>query len=171
MSNEMEPAKSAWYRRPTVIAGAIALIVIGGVVAFLLFAPKATTTLSQSIDEAGPGLVALKSASFSGADSFHKVSGTVALYAGPDGHFLRFEGYEATSGPDVYFYLSATPDASYNGGERLKVRFPGGADDGQATLRGDFNVPLPEAFDPAAWSSAIVWCDRFSVRFGSASFR
>jgi hypothetical protein len=46
---------------------------------------------------------------------------------------------------------------------------PGGAEDGEATLRGNFNVPLPAGFDPAAYQGLAAWCERFDVLFGSAA--
>ncbi len=154
--------------RSVLIVAAIAALAIGAWFAWDLFGPKGTTDVNEDLDRSDPTLTALATGAFRGADSLHKVSGTVTLYDAAEGPFLRFENYEATSGPDVYFYVSTDDGGDYNAGTVLRVPVPDGAEDGQATLRGTFNVPLP----PGAgtnWASVIVWCDDFSVKFGHAS--
>lgn len=51
-------------------------------------------------------------------------------------------------------------------GEVAIVRLPDGS---QATARGDFTVPLPAGFDPAAYARVVAWCNSYDVRFGSAA--
>jgi hypothetical protein len=115
---------------------------------------------------------AVRTGTFRGSDRLHNVEGTVTLYDGPDGLFLRFEGYDATDGPDVYLYLTRKPhDESTAGveGDGARVLVPGGKE-GRATLRGNFNVRLPDdGTDWAAFEGATMWCDRFNVPFGSAA--
>lgn len=139
------------------------------VLAFVFLAPEGTTTRDEA---AIAGSTTLASGPYEGADSFHFGAGTVSLVRDTAGaHHLRFEGYAARSGPDVYFYLvrdagAATTEAVEGAG--LKVRVPGGAEDGQATVRGDFNVALPADFDPQAWTALVAWCDQYNARFGTA---
>lgn len=155
-------------RRPLLWGGALVALAIVGVIAYAFFLPENEQTVDQMLDA---GSTAISSGAFSGADSVHHVSGTVALHRAADGsHFLRFEDYEATAGPDVYFFLARADADGYGDLEStgLRVRVPGGEEDGRATLRGNFNVPLPAGFSPAAWGEVAVWCDRFNVLFGSA---
>ncbi len=156
--------------RRILIVAAVAAIAVGGWFAWDFFGPKGTTRVNDDLDRSDPSLVVLASGAFTGADSVHRVSGQVTLYASSDGPFLRFEDYDATSGPDVYFYLSTDPAGDYDAGQVMRVPVDRGAEDGQATLRGTFNVRLP-AGAGTNWSSIIVWCDDFDVKFGHASIR
>lgn len=45
----------------------------------------------------------------------------------------------------------------------------GTLEDGEATLRGDLNVRLPEGADPDAYTGLAVWCRRYDVLFGWAA--
>jgi hypothetical protein len=49
------------------------------------------------------------------------------------------------------------------------VLVPGGIGEGQATLRGNFSVPLPKAVDSEQHTRVVVWCQRFGVKFGEAA--
>lgn len=167
-------------QRNTLVVGvavALAVVVVGYLVADAYFLPEASTRVDEPLpdammddhgmDEMAEGMPhAVARGTFSGADALHSVSGAVALYEGEDGWFLRFEDYEATDGPDVYFYL-VKGDGAVEEGYRVLV--PGG-EEGRATLRGNFNVPLEgDAMDWSAYDGVVVWCDRFDVRFGSAT--
>lgn len=141
------------------------LVAIGALLAagagWYLFAPRASDTR----DEAAPASSeTLTMGTFSGADNVHRVSGTVELLRDERGYVLRFEDYDATAGPDVYFYLtkSGTVDAD-------AVRVPTDTPSGQATPRGAFNVRVPEGVDATQFSGVAAWCDRFDVAFGGAS--
>ncbi len=149
----------------------VAVVLLAGAawLAWDTFGPKRTTPVNEDLDRLDPSLAQVATGAFRGADSVHKVSGTVTMYDSDDGPLLRFEDYDATSGPDVYFFLSTDAGGQYNAGQVLRVPVPGGAEDGQATLRGNFNVPLPEGAATGGWMSVIVWCDDFSVKFGHAS--
>jgi len=143
-----------------------------GFAGWQLFAPKASTTVDQSLMMSSSSEpVAVRSGTLSGADRFHNVEGTVTVFRDGGAYFLRFEDYDATSGPDVYFYLTPSANAgsaSEVENEGLRVLVPGGASGGQATLRGNFNVPLPADFDATMYNGLVVWCDRFNVEFGRA---
>lgn len=158
----------AWSRRRKVVAASIlaALLLLAGGLAWLLFAPKPSTMVAQ----ARPDGEVVRRGSFEGADGFHYARGTVEVLRVGDGHALRFEGYDARAGPDVYLWLLPTADARGADAEAVgtKVLVPGGFMGGQATLRGDFNVPLPAGFDPAGFASLVAWCDRYDQLFGLA---
>lgn len=154
----------------------VVLVVVGlagaAYVGFTYFAPKGETRVDEALPD-DASFVAVKEGAFRSGAPGHDVSGRVTLLRAADGsHLLRFEEYEATSGPDVYYYLTPTPRADSTAsveGAGLRVTVPGG-DDGEATLRGDFNVPLPDGFDPSAYRGLSVWCERFNVLFGDAPF-
>ncbi len=142
-----------------------------GIAAFIglkYFAPKG----SMIVDHPAPShsTAAVASGTFRGADAAHDVSGSVSILRGEGEAHLRFEGYDATNGPDVYLYVSSNPDGAFDEGA-TRILVPGGSEDGQATLRGNFNVPLPDGVDPEQIGSVIVWCKRFGVTFGLAELR
>ena len=80
---------------------------------------------------------------------------------------LRFRNYEATPGPDVFFYLAQMGD--FDPDRALRLAVPGGAGEGQATLRGNFSVEVPSA--TPEFSRIVVWCKRFGVQFGAATLK
>jgi hypothetical protein len=147
-------------------AGLVAVAVLG-YVGFAYLAPHASTT----VHEAAPDGPVMKQGAFHDGEPGHHASGTVMVVQTADGYALRLEDYDATAGPDVFFFLTEQPGARSTADvERgLRVLVPGGADGGEATLRGDFNVPLPAGFDPARWQGLAAWCDGFNVLFGSAA--
>lgn len=154
--------------RRRVLLVVLAGLAVAGLLAYPFLAPKASTAVQQPLP-AGAGAPVKQGAFRDGAPGHH-AEGMVKVLRGSEGWFLRFEGYDATAGPDVYFFLSrvAEPRTTQEVEGGVKLLVPGGDQDGEATLRGAFNVPLPAGFDPAAWSSVAVWCDNFDVLFGSA---
>ena len=99
-------------------------------------------------------------------------SGTILLERGSEGSFLRIENYQQTDGPDVYFYLteSASPSSLSDVVDHgVLIPVPGGASDGQTTLRGSFNVPLPDGLDVSRYHGIAAWCKTYHVLFGSAA--
>lgn len=147
--------------------GAVALLALA-LVAYVYFAPKPSTRVEQAAI-AGE---ALFSGAFADGLPGHHVSGTVKLVRASDGSAsLRFEDYEATAGPDVYFFLTPKARADTAAdveGAGVRLAVPGGSSDGQATLRGDFNVPLAASIDLDAYRGITVWCQRYDAFFGYA---
>jgi len=95
----------------------------------------------------------------------HSASGRVRVLDLADGRrFVRFEGFETENGPDLFVYLSTNPA---DGPE-------GAFDDDYVNLGrlqgniGDQNYEVPTDTDPAAYSSVVIWCDRFDSAFGAA---
>lgn len=99
----------------------------------------------------------------------HGTSGTVRLVRGADGKYvLRLENLATSSGPDVHVWLT---DAAVKPGEDGWHVFDDGKylDAGKLKgNKGNQNYPLPADFDPAAYRSVSIWCDRFNVSFGAA---
>jgi Electron transfer DM13 len=148
---------------------AIIFVVVGGPLVADIFLPEQSTTVSEAAVPADA--TAIKTGTFSGADAAHDVSGTVTLYRDSDGHFLRFQAYQQTQGPDVFVYLTlaANPETKADIEAGTKVRIDGGADGGESTKEGTFTQRLPADFEPAVYNGVSIWCDDFSVPFGSAT--
>jgi hypothetical protein len=91
-------------------------------------------------------------------DGIHNAEGQVKVLRLNDStNFLRLEDFKATNGPDLYVYLSTDKSASdfVNLG-RLKGNI------------GDQNYEIPEGTDLSKYTTVLIWCQAFSVLFGSA---
>ena|SRR5918993_1495029 len=111
-----------------------------------------TTTIGQ---EASTVYIA----EFVGAnDGIHNAEGQVKVLKSNDNtnNFLRLEDFKATNGPDLYVYLSTDKSASdfVNLG-RLKGNI------------GNQNYEIPEGTDLSRYPTVLIWCQAFSVLFGS----
>jgi Electron transfer DM13 len=123
----------------------------------------ASTGPSVTTSTAPPGPVDLASGGFVSLD--HSTGGTARVIELADGRrFVRLEGFETENGPDLYVYLSTNPA----GGDEAAF------DDDIANLGrlqgniGDQNYEIPAGVDPGAYSSVVIWCDRFNSAFGAA---
>ena len=164
----------------------LTVVVAGAVVALALFEPWRLFT-SSHIDESIPVAetetettrtptdsgtttpapaepVALAEGQFVSGE--HDTSGTARVLQLPDGsRILRLENFATSDGPDVRVWL--TDQAA--GGEW------GAYDDGRAVQLGELkatdgnqNYVIPADVDLAGLQSAVIWCDRFDVAFGTA---
>ena len=97
----------------------------------------------------------------------HDTSGTASVLELPDGsRVLRLAGFSTSDGPDVHVWLS---DATAGGDW-------GSYDDGRYVALGEIkatdgnhNYVIPADADLTGLRSAVIWCDRFNVAFGSAA--
>ncbi len=96
----------------------------------------------------------------SGADEFHFASGEVLLIeTAADTYVLRFERISVRNGPDLFVYLSPSPDGYADDAIELgKLK----ASDGS------FNYEVPAGTDISRFKSAVIWCRAFSVQFAAA---
>ena len=95
--------------------------------------------------------------SFVDADGFHKTKGTVKIVEKEGKKYVVLEDFEATNGPDLKVYLSDDTKASnYISLGELK----GNKGNQQYELSLEENV--------ANYEYALIWCEQFSVLFGSA---
>jgi len=94
---------------------------------------------------------------FKDADSFHKVKG-LAKVVNVDGiDYLSLENFESTNGPDLKVYLSEDLNAnSFVSLGELKGNI------------GNQNYQIPDNTDIEKYKHALIWCEQFSVLFGSA---
>jgi hypothetical protein len=95
----------------------------------------------------------------------HESHGRALVVEAPDGsRFLRFEDFSTSNGPDLVVYLSSKPatddwygyDADFVDLGELKGNI------------GNQNYEIPEGTNLNRYSSAVVWCRRFTVGFAVA---
>jgi hypothetical protein len=96
----------------------------------------------------------------------HPTSGTARVLKLTDGtRVLRLEGFSTSDGPDVHVWLTdrkaGGPDGSYDDGRYVKLGEIKATD-------GNQNYVIPADADLTGLLSAVIWCDRFNVAFGSA---
>ncbi len=91
-------------------------------------------------------------------DGIHDAQGDAYTIPLEDGsNVLRLENFESTNGPDLYVYLATDKGASefINLGE-LKAN------------KGNQNYDIPDDTDLGKYNKVLIWCQAFSVLFGSA---
>jgi hypothetical protein len=125
--------------------------------------PPASVTQGPTPTASGPLMV--RTGTFQSQE--HETSGTAQLLVLPDGsHLLRLENLASSDGPDVKVWLS-TLEA---GGDWFKYRSGRYVDLGAIkATHGNHNYVIPPGTDIAGLTSVVLWCDRFSVAFGSAA--
>ena len=111
-----------------------------------------------------PSPAILKSGAFESQE--HETTGSAQLLALPDGsHVLRLENLASSDGPDVKVWLSSLEA----GGDWFKYRSGAYVDLGSIkATHGNHNYAIPAGTDVSGLTSVVLWCDRFSVAFGSA---
>ncbi len=91
-------------------------------------------------------------------DGIHDAQGDAYTIPIEDGsNVLRLENFQSTNGPDLYVYLATDDNASefINLGE-LKAN------------KGNQNYVIPDDADLTKYNKVLIWCQAFSVLFGSA---
>jgi len=100
---------------------------------------------------------AVLSGIFMDADNFHKTEGTAKIFDTGDKKYLRFEDFETTNGPKLVVYLSTDLQASdYISLGDLKGNI------------GNQNYEIQNDLDLDRYNKVLIWCEPFSVLFGSA---
>ena len=118
--------------------------------------PAGLSNVSQTV---------LTSGSFhSGA---HQTKGIASIYQLGDGtRILSLTNFETSNGPDVHVYLVAANDAS----DSETVKKAGFLELGSLKGNiGDQNYDVPADADLAKYRAVTIWCNRFSVNFGTAA--
>ena len=94
----------------------------------------------------------------------HPAEGTATVISDGTETYLRFEEFATDNGPDLYVYLStAAPDAP---ADRFDDDF---VDLGRLKGNiGDQNYLIPAGTDLDTYATVVIWCEDFSVAFGSA---
>ena len=98
--------------------------------------------------------------SFSGAGRYD-VSGQAELIRLDDGsHVVRLENLDSDNGPDLEVWLVRRTSGDVG---------RGGVSLGQLkSTRGNQNYTVPATVDVSAFAGVSIWCERFSVNFGTA---
>lgn len=96
----------------------------------------------------------------------HETSGAVSVLELEDGsRHVRIEDLASSDGPDLYIWLTDQEA----GGDWFKYRDGRYVDLGALKgTHGDANYEIPADADIEGMTSVVIWCDRFSVAFGSA---
>lgn len=95
-----------------------------------------------------------------GADEFHFARGRLlVIEVTPGQYVLRVEDFSVRNGPDLYVMLSPAADGYRDGVVKLG-RLKG--------TDGAFNYEIPAGTNLEAFNSAVIWCEQFSVLFGTA---
>lgn len=91
-------------------------------------------------------------------DGIHKAEGLAKILTLSNGsQILRLEDFRSTNGPDVHLYLSTDKQASdFIDLGRLKANI------------GNQNYQIPLDTDFNKYKYVLIWCQPFSVLFGSA---
>jgi Electron transfer DM13 len=96
----------------------------------------------------------------------HPTNGTATIYQSGDGsRVLRFTNFRTTNGPNVHVYMVAADDAKDN----ASVPRAGFIDLGPIKGNvGDQNYAFGPGVELSKYRSVSVWCQRFSINFGTA---
>lgn len=91
-------------------------------------------------------------------DGIHNAEGKAKILTLSDGsQIIRLEEFRSTNGPDVHLYLSTNKQASdFIDLGRLKANI------------GNQNYQIPVNTDYNKYKYVLIWCQPFSVLFGSA---
>ena len=130
--------------------------------------PDSATAMHAAIamgNDAMAGAAVIATGSFTGVA--HETRGTAAVYRLADGtRLLRFTDFETSNGPDVRVYLVAASDVT----DHATVRRAGFVELGALKgNKGDQNYVIPSGVDLERFRTVTIWCERFSVNFGSAA--
>lgn len=140
---------------------AIVTIAIVGGLAWWWISPSfiAGDQANQDLDE---NVTVLASGELQTMDDAHWGKGPVELVMKEDGsHALYFKDVEIQNGPDLFVYLTKTPNfSSINDdvGEYLdlgKLEF----------LIGTFEIAIPKGTDVTGYKSVVIWCNAASIIF------
>jgi hypothetical protein len=99
----------------------------------------------------------------------HETSGVAQLLRLPDGsNLVRLAPFRTSNGPAVHVWLSG---AAAGAGNRVVASAKHLDLGGLKGNIGDQNYVVPAGAHPEDFSSVVIWCQRFSVTFGSASLK
>ncbi len=120
------------------------------------------STVNEEMTTIGEETSTVYAGTFVGVDDgIHNAEGQAKVINLSDGsNFLRLEDFRSTNGPDLYVYLSTDKgNSDFVNLGRLKGNI------------GDQNYKIPEGTDLSKYNTALIWCQAFSVLFGSAELR
>jgi hypothetical protein len=161
-------------RRNVVILSGLAAVAVG----WYLFRPD-RLVIDERVDESFPVAAAaaasptspassapavLASGSFHG--NAHETTGSATIYQLEGGRrVLRLADFATSNGPDVRVFLVAASDVTDNDTVKRAGFIELGALKGNI---GAQNYDVPTEVDLARYRAVTIWCNRFSVNFGTA---
>lgn len=96
----------------------------------------------------------------------HETKGSAAIFQLEGGkRVLRLTNFETSNGPDVRVLLIANTDATDDATVRNSMPVELGKLKGNI---GDQNYDIPADLDLSTYKAVTIWCNRFSVNFGTA---
>ncbi|MEY3362056.1 MAG: hypothetical protein RL531_1775 [Actinomycetota bacterium] len=123
--------------------------------------PDGPTGTGDAVEEPAPERAVIGAGTFVG-QAGHSVAGRAVVLDTDDGRVLVLEDLDSENGPDLQLYLSPSAAGSVDGGRRIEA------------LRGNQGTQLyrlPADLDLAELPHVVIWCDRFSTPFGTATLR
>jgi hypothetical protein len=144
---------------------ALAVVAVGLVAGLAWFEPWRAFTSSHLDEPASASGEVLAEGTFVSQE--HDTTGAARVLELPDGsRVLRVEDFSTSDGPDVHVWLSDAPAGgdwhAYDDGRYVALGEIKATD-------GNHNYAIPAGTDLTGLRSAVVWCDRFNVAFGSAA--
>jgi hypothetical protein len=117
-------------------------------------------SLIEDIDEITTEMNYKLIGSFVDGDKYHKTSGNAIIISDTSSStkYLRLEDFKTTNGPDLYVYLATDTKAT----DFVNL----------GVLKGNVgnqNYEIPKNTDLTKYSEVLIWCEDFSVLFGSAN--
>lgn len=143
------------------IAALVAVpVLVGG---WALFRPE-LALVNKSVNESAPVAASTKVLGTGTFASYaHETTGMASLLMAGSKQVLRLSNFKTSNGPDVRVLLVKGSDAKAFGDDYLDL----------GTIKGnigDQNYELPAGVDLAEYGSVSIWCKRFNVTFGGATF-
>ena len=121
-----------------------------------LTTPPSATIAASQFDT----LAATKIASGTFTSAVHPTSGRVTWYLQGNKQYLYFTNFATDAGPDLRVYISK----ERNGGSFVNIGMLS-ANTGNQVYEFSGNI------NPTEYPYILIWCQRFSVLFGSANIR
>ncbi len=149
----------------------IVVIVIIGIGWFLLSPIFLNVEVNEELSSTSTNNVTpvvLRKGTFKKADESHTGQGEALLYQNPDkSHFLRFENFTVTNGPDLVVYLvkheNPTNKSHVTDGFVKLAKLKGNM--------GNQNYDIPKDLDLTQYKSVVIWCELFGVLFSPAALK
>lgn len=150
----------------------LGVVVIAGAAAWYAFRPE-RLFINKTVSEALPAAAGASAAATLARGEFHsnahETRGQAAVVRLADGsRVLRLSDFETSNGPDVRVFLVAAPDVQDDGTVKQAGYVELGPLKGNI---GDQNYTIPASVDLGSYRTVTIWCNRFSVNFGSAPLR
>ena len=118
---------------------------------------KTSTLVSDDVVDEGP--LTTHTGEFFGLQG-HNGEGIAKVIVVDDKHYLRFENFKVTNGPDLFVYVASDGDVSDG---KILGRLKGST--------GDQNYLLPEHIDISQYDTAVIYCKLFGVYFAEAPLK